>query len=130
LRSAAAGVGIDLVEIAHRIGGLDLAGIGRYRANVGQAQPRRQSVAMLEGFGKMLLRVEKDHRRRGINGRDEVEQHRRIRAEGRNDRRSSRCVVLQHIAHHVTSRLAGEQPVERGPAGMQPDGITRHRAPP
>ena len=60
--------------------------VGRDDADVGQAEIGDQRIAIVERLLEMLAGIEKDHRQAAVDLGDHVQQHRRIRAEGRHGR--------------------------------------------
>ena len=136
LADLAAGVGVGLVQVAVGIEPFERRLVRRQHAHVGEAEIGDQRVAIGQRLLEMLAGVEEEHRQRAVDAGDHVEQHGRIRAEGRH----RRDLAGEMIAHRPLDDLLGRSDVRRARRGWRPRpaprfGLRRpwlrqHRAPP
>jgi hypothetical protein len=82
----AAAIRVVAPQLAGRIDNGDSSALGPCGADVTQPEPGGQGLAILQGLGKQLARVEEDYRCRAVDRRHHVQQHRAFRAEGRDER--------------------------------------------
>src|SRR5690606_17126135 len=78
--------GLAPPQIARAVVAHQRPGLRPDHAHVDEAQQLDQLLAIRLRLGEQLAGVEEDHRRRGIHGRDHVEEHRALGAERRDQR--------------------------------------------
>ena len=140
LAHVAAGIGVALVQIARRIDPFECGLFGLDHPDVGQPEIGGKRVAIAERLLEMLAGVEEDDRQRSVDLGDHVQQHRRIRAEGRDrgdlvveqfaGRAFDDLERLQMTVERIEPRRFGGDAVIDVDDTVKRPWLRQHRAPP
>ena len=114
LAQVAAGVGVGTVERALRVLGLHLGPVGAHQAHAGQAQLLRQALLIGERGGEQHPGLEEQDRQGLVDLADQVQERRRLRAEGGDERQPARELLVGGGPEHVLRLGAAILGVEAG----------------
>ena len=93
--------GIGIPEHALGIGGRDGGFLGLDHPEVGQAQALGQEVAVAERLAEELAGIEEDHGKAAVDLRRHLQQHRRLGAEGGDQRDAAGEFAFQEGAEQI-----------------------------
>src|SRR5690606_4664584 len=135
LADIAAGIDIRAMEFPVGIDALQRAPVRRQDTDVGKAEIVHQRVAIGKRFPEMLTRVEEEYGQGAVYAGDEIEQHGRIRAEGRNRRDLPAELLADRDFHDpvgrqvAMARFKDRRTLVRFRLAVRQPWLRRHKAP-